>query len=745
MFLPNGAGVFVLGILTGWLLDVNLIASGSFLLSELPASAGILVQVVAGFAFTLYLLGLRPERFRIKFSILSVYSTLPFLVLLLALYWFDWQVSVRAFLWFGLAIYAWGFFRWVNDEIALKHLDPGRAQAYFFHMAAAREIGTVLSFITLRFLTPGFTAGQMLQIVATLTVLWMSFVLLQFSPRQNLEIHLESSAPLRGEAPRRGYQAFFAIFILISVVIGAYRLGQEYLTMLVLQVNLGSFDAIKNLQADYFLVISILTVVIGFTAGRYIQNRRPSPMALLFLEGGLLMVAIAVCWAYPVLMAFVAFEVVEVVLKTAIADPANQMILSAFDEMRRTRLRLWRNLFQYSLAGIPVLIALYWTDRMPYLAQTQFWLVALAILLLACLAIYFVFQSKLVALLNRILETGNRVAVVLAAQGLSFLRPRNYAQRMQSLLEHEPGRFLRKTVIVGLGYSRSDSALNTVIREFRSEREEIQLAVLEALQAFRDYRAIQFLVRVTGAQEASRSLQVRMNAGRVIAGLYGKKAIPFLLNGLEDSEPRIVANTLETLGDFKDKKLVRYFMRFVHSPVARVRLNALMGLARLHGQRRANRHRIRAMLEHSDPNWVASALYVVGKLKDRSFIPDLKKMPELAASRERIVQTGLFWAWSRLHHPIGFEMFGKLIGSAGSPGAAASLMHFFSQLDLLTRFDLIQYLVTHHAGDTQLFHRFGEALIGSPIDFHREFDYLHLLWRNLPPDFMLPHVLHPAQ
>jgi len=116
---------------------------------------------------------------------------------------------------------------------------------------------------------------------------------------------------------------------------------------------------------------------------------------------------------------------------------------------------------------------------------------------------------------------------------------------MQSLLEHEPGRFLRKTVIVGLGYSRSDSALNTVIREFRSEREEIQLAVLEALQAFRDYRAIQFLVRVTGAQEASRSLQVRMNAGRVIAGLYGKKAIPFLLNGLEDSEPRIVANVVK--------------------------------------------------------------------------------------------------------------------------------------------------------------------------------------------------------
>ena len=49
MFLPNGVGVFVLGILTGWVLDVNLIASASYLLSELPASDAIVVQITGGF------------------------------------------------------------------------------------------------------------------------------------------------------------------------------------------------------------------------------------------------------------------------------------------------------------------------------------------------------------------------------------------------------------------------------------------------------------------------------------------------------------------------------------------------------------------------------------------------------------------------------------------------------------------------------------------------------------------------
>ena len=134
---------------------------------------------------------------------------------------------------------------------------------------------------------------------------------------------------------------------------------------------------------------------------------------------------------------------------------------------------------------------------------------------------------------------------------------------MNKLLSLSPKKLLRKTIIVSLGYERQNASLETVMNEFQSDKEEIQLAVLDALKVAHQYKATQFMVKIIMAQERSKSLRVRMNATRIVAGIYGRRAIPFLLNGLEDPDPRIVANTLETLSIYKDKALLPYFMKFL--------------------------------------------------------------------------------------------------------------------------------------------------------------------------------------
>ena len=59
-----------------------------------------------------------------------------------------------------------------------------------------------------------------------------------------------------------------------------------------------------------------------------------------------------------------------------------------------------------------------------------------------------------------------------------------------------------------------------------------------------------------------------MNAAKMIAALYGRRAIPFLLNGLTDEDERIVANTLEVLSVFKDPSLDSIFQRARRVPNA---------------------------------------------------------------------------------------------------------------------------------------------------------------------------------
>ena len=70
-------------------------------------------------------------------------------------------------------------------------------------------------------------------------------------------------------------------------------------------------------------------------------------------------------------------------------------------------------------------------------------------------------------------------------------------------------------------------ARKSFFEQFHSEREEIQIAVLDALQTSTRYESIQFLANIMMARERSQTLRVRMNAAKMIAALYGRRAIPF--------------------------------------------------------------------------------------------------------------------------------------------------------------------------------------------------------------------------
>ena len=71
----------------------------------------------------------------------------------------------------------------------------------------------------------------------------------------------------------------------------------------------------------------------------------------------------------------------------------------------------------------------------------------------------------------------------------------------------KPSDVLRKTIILGLGNLDEQESTEVIFEQFHSEREEIQIAVLDALQTSTRYESIQFLANIMMARERSQTLE----------------------------------------------------------------------------------------------------------------------------------------------------------------------------------------------------------------------------------------------
>lgn len=730
VLLSNTVGLFLLGVMTGWVVDVNFISAQSFLLSELEPSQGLVAIIGANLAFSFFLGLIHRHRFKVKFSVFGACCAAFFLVLLFGLQLPFLGSETRGILWLGVSIFGSGLFRWINDDLAIKHLNPGQAEASFFYLASAREIGTILSFLTLRFWTEGFAPGQMIQVVSVLIVGWLALVLAQFAPRANLEIQYGSREGAKPPAlDGKDARLFIVFFLLMMFFLGLSHVGQEYLLLLALKQNVSSFEALKDIQAEYYLVASLLVVALGPLAARWIQSRRSSPLRLLSLYAGVMLLFLGLCWVHPVFFSFIALEVGQVVAKSVVGEPGCQMIYAAFKDGVRNRLRSWGVFFFDSLAGLPFLVLLPFLASIGAAEQVRILLPMAAACVIAGAFLAWRARLRLVPTLYGLFGAADKESSILAAQALSYLRPKDFTSRMDEMLKSDPKNLLRKTIILGLAYSKEAKALDAVVREFQSDKEEIQLAVLDAMRVFRNYRALQFAVDVMSGRVVSKSLQVRVNASRLIGAIYGRRAIPFLLRGLEDSDPRIVANTLETLGEFQDRKLIGFFEVLLAHSVPRVRLNALMAVSPFRETRRLYREGVASALRTRDPAWIASSLYVVGRLRDSFFLPLVERLLDTPLAENPRIRGGLAWALTRLGDARGFERFATLVADAQGGEESATLMHFFGQLPPETRFEAIERLV-RRGGDASSVKSFARTLRESSLDFHRELEYLDLLWRS---------------
>ena len=729
MVLSNRVAVLLLGVVVGGLLSFGRVGAEAFLLSTFEPIYAIYVATAGSLAFSFVLP--RVDWDSTKFAKIAGYSTLGFAVLLGLMTLLGGAPSVQALFWYWLVIFSTAFHRWVTGEILMRHVNPAIAQSYFAYIGTAYEVGTVTVMGALTLYSGELSpVSTMLWMVGMYLVLFV-LIMVHFLPARNLEVKYEDRGESVGsqELPKLpAMKTFWIYFGVITAMLGAMKVSEGYLVTIVLKEELGSYEAIRNMMAQYYFAGSFIIILVGLATGRIVQIKRVSPIVMFVFYMAIVLVTAIIAVATNAFMVFICLAVLQRVGEACFYNPGLHMVFSGFSGRMKTQIRSAHSTYYYTAVGLPLALLFSYTSvAMESERDMLGWI--LIVLLVAGLAMILKFETSLVDTLYAHVYHGVKSSKIAAVQTLSFLKPPRYGHKMSRLLEENPKRVLRKTIILGLGYVDDDEkATDAILQQFRSDQEEIQIAVLDALKASSRYEAIQFMAKIMMAKEESHSLKVRMNAARMIAALYGRKAIPFLLNGLEDTDVRVVANTLEVLSVFRDAHLVRYFREFVESSVPRVRANALMGLAGYRKHRKRYEDTTREILEGNDTHMLVSILYVIGSIQDRSFMRHLDNLMVSPLAEDPMVRRGLAWALTRLDDDRGFELFVQLLKTPWQEGEREpAFMHFISQLSRDVRFDLVKFIAVHHYDDTDVIVGANHKFEDSHFDFHEEIQYLEIL------------------
>ncbi|MBI4238973.1 MAG: HEAT repeat domain-containing protein [Deltaproteobacteria bacterium] len=245
---------------------------------------------------------------------------------------------------------------------------------------------------------------------------------------------------------------------------------------------------------------------------------------------------------------------------------------------------------------------------------------------LAFLGFPILFHRIYLRHLVRCLRSPDQELVLNAIQALGEPNKVAATRPLLRLLRATTQLHLQRTIVLSLGQMRSGEAFQEVVQLFDVRNEALQNAVVEALGDYRNYESILAIFRLMKSGN-NVSLQVRMNAVMLLTRLLGRAMTPFLLQALDDSDPRVQANTLEALGLLRDRATIRLLQPFLTHPHHRVRGSAIIALYPFRFRPRSVRPLVLQALAqlYTSPQALEhrTALHVIGALRCRAYIPDL--------------------------------------------------------------------------------------------------------------------------
>lgn len=723
MLLDNRFAVLVLGVLVGIATNISFVGAHAYLLSVTEPVYALYITIVEGILFSIFLRYFKLNK--LKFSHFTVIIFILMIIFHYTLTMPVWSDIIKSVVWFFLAFTGMSYFRWSSYEMSILHLDPARGKAYFSYLVTSYEIGLLIAVLGLRAYPQELPPDTMILISIFFYAIVALFVFFQFCSKRNIEIRF-SKDQTPPKTPKN-FRSFLIVYVLLYVCVVGYHASGEYLVNIMLKDRLQSYDAIRITITNFLIVSSCAIILGGFLIGRMIEKYHISPITLYSTQVVVMACILVMCIFTTEIYYYMIFEVFRRTTQSVFLSPANKIINASFVGALRYRLRSMSTFFSYLVASIPLFLVLGYVSEQSIDTQRYFSIGLAASFLIIISVIIYLLSKKITDLMYYFSHSKNKTAAIYAIQVLSFLKPKNFVKTMTERLLSEPKKLIKKNIIIGLSYDYKKNTDILISKQFSDAPEEIQMTVLEALSRFKAYQAKRFLLNVVTSKIPSKSLRVRMFAIKIVAKSYGEMAIPIILNGLDDKNYRIIANTLETLAAYKNKNLIPYFYRFIDSPIPRIRANALMGLYYFSECSDDYQKGLIEALKPDNDAMAISVIYLLGRLKDKNNKGLLDKLYKKHNKKNVQLEAVLAWALSQFRDHNGYILMTKLLSKKYKSGEKIAIIHFLSQLSKETRFDLIEYIGLHCQDVRVNTGQIKFNLKKSYFDFHEEIDYLNII------------------
>lgn len=284
-----------------------------------------------------------------------------------------------------------------------------------------------------------------------------------------------------------------------------------------------------------------------------------------------------------------------------------------------------------------------------------------------------------------------------------------YAPTLGSLLTKKPRPMLTKAIIYTLGEMQHPSSIDLLITKYnQTEREDIQLCIIQAIMKFDSHKVDLFLLECLESMVLNQvSLgEIRRTIFTSITNKIDSIAIPMSLRLLKNNQEnqRIIANIILIIGELailrQDKSLFEVLLQYTdYSYSRRIRSNAFLYLFANKEFRHYAMSGISEYIVSNHEHDRSAAAFLAGELKLKGMYHYVKQLSLEQEAKNSTIEISLL----KLDDTEAPKNVAEIIFSDDA-GSSLTCLNQLNSIDKdQTRYKVYNYILDHHADKLGVF------------------------------------------
>ena len=602
-----------------------------------------------------------------------------------------------------------------------KYFNVIDSRRYFSVLTAFQEFGSISSALLINFVLTN--AGIFTYVKTALFSLIGLFIIFLFFATPKAQMFKATSYSKSEQEKIHNVSNYFKfltkhnifVFLLVMFLITiifeqslTYELNMAFGRQFSDLVTISKALAIYKICESSFVIFSNL--FLGRIMNRYIPLGNIFVLYAGVMVFAITMLNISLFWLIVPLVSFLRHS-----SKYFMFMPSYEQALNSLDSRMRISLKY---LFEGVFMPICICAAGFVLVAFPTYSTLKLLNIILLVIAFILITYAILFKRAYIKFHITRLASKSRELVIKSIQALGENKNTEAIGPLMDLLTQAESKIVKKNIILSFGRIRIKSLLDTLFEQAKNEQEELQLAAFESLSRYDSFLVQRFLIDLIHGG-ICRSLSARMSLLKILYNSLGSAMVPILLPYLKNDNFRVVANTIEAMEPIKDKRIVEILLPYLESKDRRVKGNTIIILYKFPETRDKCREALMHLYNSSDTINKNTFLYIIGRLKLRSYKKYLKEF-----IGKPFFKLNLALAYCKLEDQKGYELFADLLISDSAEYIKSSL-HHFSQLDDGIKLRVLSaYLRRLPNGDQKA--NLLKELKKSCFDFHEIRDYLKM-------------------